>query len=213
MKFKLIALILSLIFNITMEAQDPLRFSDAIKGFVELSIDEEEEIIVFTGSSSIRFWEDLAIDCNESKVVNTGFGGSQMSDLLYFVDQTILRFNPSEVYIYEGDNDIAFGKKPADIMETTRQLVKKTLDLNAELKINFISAKPSPSRWEYKAEYEAFNNLLKDYCDEHSQLSYIDVWNPMLDSNGHPSPDIFISDSLHMNRKGYLLWKEVMCKE
>ena len=202
---------LSIIASANLIAQDPNRFDEEIKRFTELSISEGDELAVFTGSSSIRFWEDLKKDCNGIQTINTGFGGSHMSDLLYFLHQTVLRFQPVKVYIYEGDNDIAAEKTPKDILETTKLITNKILESNSDTKIYFIGAKPSPSRWQYKEQYLAFNSLLKDYCESHPRLFYVDVWNAMLDKNGRPTPHIFLSDSLHMNRQGYLLWKDVIC--
>jgi lysophospholipase L1-like esterase len=193
--------------------QDPHYFDEEIQRFTELTVPETGDLVVFTGSSSIRLWEYLDKDCHGMQVVNTGFGGSHMSDLLFFLDQAVLRFQPTKVYIYEGDNDIAAEKKPIAILETTKQVAQKILKSNSNIKIHFISAKPSPSRWAFKDQYMAFNSLLKDYCDSHDQLFYIDVWNPMLNDNGRPAPNIFVSDSLHMNRKGYLLWKDIICRE
>lgn len=192
-------------------AQDPHRFDTEIQQFAKLSVPESKDLVVFTGSSSIRFWESVNDDCDQMQVINTGFGGSHMSDLLYFLDETVLRFQPGEVYIYEGDNDIADNKDPKAILETTKQIVNTILKSNSEIKIHFISPKPSPSRWNYKDRYIAFNSLLKEYCDGNDQLSYIDVWNPMLNDTGRPEPRIFISDSLHMNRQGYVLWTEIIC--
>lgn len=213
MRKLLMMLLLSIIFNANLKAQDPHRFNEEIEKFAELPVPEGEGLVIFTGSSSIRLWNNLDKDCNEIQAINTGFGGSHMSDLLYFLDQTVLRFKPTKVYIYEGDNDIAEGKEPKAILETAKQITKKILASNSDIEIHFISAKPSPSRWKLKDQYEAFNSLLKAYCDSHEQLFYVDVWNTMLDNNGRPTPDIFISDSLHMNRKGYLLWKDIICKD
>ena len=204
-------LIISILANANLSAQDPHRFDEQIERFSELSIIEDEYLAIFTGSSSIRFWTDLVKNCDGMQVINTGFGGSHMSDLLYFLDETVLRFQPVKVYIYEGDNDISAGKKPKKILKTTKQITRKILDSNSETKIYFISAKPSPLRWSYKEEYVAFNSLLKDYCDSQDQLVYIDVWGAMLDTNGRVTPHIFVSDSLHLNRQGYLLWKEIIC--
>jgi lysophospholipase L1-like esterase len=195
-----------------MAAQNPHDFDKEIEKFNKISITEGTELTVFTGSSSIRLWENLKEDCNHTQLVNTGFGGSQMSDLLYFIDQTVLRFKPKTVYIYEGDNDIATGKKPEAIIKTAQQVVDKILASDSKTKIVFISAKPSASRWSFQSEYLAFNALLKKYCESHQQLSYIDVWNPMLNDHGLPTSQIFVSDSLHMNRQGYLLWKDIICK-
>ncbi len=204
-------LIILVISSIHLQGQDPCRFESEINAFNELPVAEDEEVFIFTGSSSVRLWEDLATDCDEVPVINTGFGGSHMSDLFYFLDQAVTRFRPVVVYIYEGDNDISAEKNPKDIITTTKAVVSKLLALDPQLYIHFIAAKPSPSRWKYKAQYEAFNGLLKDYCNQHPQLFYIDVWHPMLDAQGRPMPDIFISDSLHMNRKGYLIWKDIIC--
>jgi len=136
-----------------------------------------------------------------------------MSDLLYFLEPTVLRFKPSKVFIYEGDNDIEANKDPNSILATAKKITDKILKANPRTTIYFISAKPSPARWEYKSKYEEFNSLLKNYCETHDQLSFIDVWNPMLNHDLRPNPTIFISDSLHMNEQGYLLWKEIICKQ
>lgn len=212
MRKPLLILLLAIIIIANLNAQDPHRFDEDIEKFTEIAVPAGEELVIFTGSSSIRFWENLDNDCYEIQTINTGFGGSHMSDLLYFLDQTVLRFKPIKVYIYEGDNDVAAEKEPIAILETSKQITEKILASNADIEIHFISAKPSPSRWEYKDQYEEFNSLLKEYCDSHPQLFYVDVWNPMLDNNGRPSPNIFISDSLHMNRAGYILWKDIICK-
>jgi len=192
---------------------DPHRFDSEIKKIATLPIPEGEGLTVFTGSSSIRLWEDIKKDCNGYPLVNTGFGGSHMSDLLFFIDQTVLRFQPDKVFIYEGDNDIAAEKSPNAILRTTKQVVKKILKSNPDITIHFICAKPSPSRWQYKEQYLTFNALLKNYCADNPQLFYVDVWNKMLNEVGYPDPNIFIADSLHMNRKGYLLWKEIVCRD
>jgi len=208
----LLTLLIPILACISLSAQDPLRFEEEIKGMSELSIAPDGEVAVFTGSSSIRLWKGLKDDCDDMQVINTGFGGSQMSDLLFYLDQTVLRFRPSKVYIYEGDNDIVADKDPRAIMLTAKQITNKILALNPNTIVYFISAKPSPSRWAYKKAYIEFNALLKEYCDTSDQLFFIDVWYPMLDKNLRPDPQIFIADSLHMNRQGYVLWKDIICK-
>lgn len=188
---------------------NPHRFDEDMQNFK--TIVTLDNVVVFTGSSSVRFWKDLQEDCPNMTTVNTGFGGSQTSDLLYFIDDAVLRFKPTKVYIYEGDNDIAEGKHPRTILRTTKKVTRKILAANPETEIYYISAKPSPSRWAYKKQYERFNTLLKNHCDKKEELNYLDIWTPMLGDNGRPIAEIFIEDSLHMNRKGYDIWKDVVC--
>lgn len=210
---KLITLCFSFVIAIYGHSQDPHRFDEEISKFSTITTTEDDSTIVFTGSSSIRMWKTLDKDCNQMSVINTAFGGSHMTDLLFFIDETILNFNPSKVYIYEGDNDIFEGKDPNAIIKTTKLVTEKILTHNSSIEIYYISAKPSPARWQFKNKYESFNTLLKSYCENHPQLNYINIWNPMLNDLGVPSPQIFIADSLHMNRQGYLIWKNVICKQ
>lgn len=214
MRILITCILLSIVFwSCRFNSVDPHRFDAEIKKIAALPVPEGDGLTVFTGSSSIRMWDGIEKDCGGVPVVNTGFGGSHMSDLLYFIEQTILRFQPDKVFIYEGDNDIAAEKTSDAIMKTTQQVVEKLLKSNPDMTIHFISAKPSASRWQYKEEYVQFNTLLENYCDKNPQLFYVDVWKKMLGVNGRPNPNIFIADSLHMNRKGYLLWKDIVCED
>ncbi len=205
-------LLLCFVTHSYIHAQDPNRFKEEIQLLNETYTGNIQQSTVFTGSSSVRLWKDLETDCQNLQPINTGFGGSQMADLLYYLDDLVLRFKPETVYIYEGDNDINDGKSPETVLETAKKVTDKILDFDKSITIYFISAKPSPSRWNYKDAYVKFNALLKTYCESHPNLRFIDVWHPMLNENGRPLPNIFIEDSLHMNRKGYDIWKDLICK-
>jgi|GEM_PF-471479 len=205
---------LSLLYLFTVQnarGQDPLRFAEEIRSFDKIASTDLRAGAVFTGSSSMRLWEDIQSDCASYQPINTGFGGSHMSDLLFYIQETILRFNPREVFIYEGDNDINAGKSPDEILRTAQEITNKILATIPDARIHFISAKPSASRWHHRQQYVAFNVLLKKYCDNQPQLDFIDVWHPMLNASGYPKPELFISDSLHMNKKGYAIWKNAIC--
>lgn len=187
--------------NATLIGQDPHRFDEDIEEFAKLSKAKGEDLVVFTGSSSIRFWKNLNKNCNGMQVVNTGFGGSHMSDLLYFLEETVLQFQSTQVYIYEGDNDIAAEKGPKDILETTKQIVDKILKSNSDTKIHIMSAKPSPSRWRHKDQYLALNSLLKDYCDNHHQLFYA---NERISLRTKPNEISFHSDRVSVEYYEYM---------
>ena len=139
-------LLFLLTYNVSF-SQDPSRFENEIDRFDQIITPKNESVTVFTGSSSIRLWNTLHSDCTEGHVINTGFGGSQMSDLLYYIDQTILRFNPAKIYIYEGDNDINEGKTPTEILSTTKEVTARILEKLPNASIYYLSANPSPSRW------------------------------------------------------------------
>lgn len=198
----------------TLSAQDPLRFEKEVNNLVAGdSIVNKKKLILFTGSSSIRMWSELKNDFPKHNVLNRGFGGSELTDLLYYAKPLILNYKPSRVFIYEGDNDINAGKSPEEILANADKLLTLLrAQLSPNVKIIFISAKPSVVRWHLKARYEEFNRQLKLWTATKKNVLYADVWTPMLDSKGDVRNDLFIEDNLHMNRRGYEIWKGVIAK-
>lgn len=210
---KLISAILCLLWVGQASAQDPLRFTEEVKRIQEKNPAENHQgAVVFTGSSSIRMWEDLTEDFPNRHIVNTGFGGSHATDLIYFIDELVLNYAPSQVFIYEGDNDIAGKKTTAEILQVMDQIVTRIQNEFPNTEVVLISAKPSISRWNLASEYESLNKALKDYAKSKKNVGFADVWKPMLGKDGKPLADIFIQDNLHMNRKGYDIWKKVIAK-
>lgn len=205
-------LIVSLLSIFLSDGPDPARFQDEINEFKELDkIDPPAQgSYVFIGSSSMKMWKSLEKDFDGYPVINRGFGGSQFSDAIYYFNDIVKPYNPDKIIIYEGDNDIASNKSTTKIFKdfkTFRKLILKNLD-NPDIAV--IGPKPSPSRWHLKEQYESLNAKIQKFCDSHAEMTYIDVYNHMLDPRGRPIPNIFLSDSLHMNEKGYEIWKELV---
>lgn len=172
--------------------------------------DHEVPIYLFTGSSSIRLWKDLNAYFPELSIINTGFGGSQTHELLYYSDELIFRYHPQKIFIYEGDNDLASGKNPKTVLKTMKELVGKIRSSLPESEIVLLSPKPSPARWHLKENYEHLNQLLEQYCKQTAKVSFINLWDVLLGTDGEPLKDIFLSDRLHLNKKGYDLWAETI---
>ena len=126
---------------------------DDIQKKYESKWDDSKPTIVFTGSSSIRMWKDLQQMFPGHQIVNTGFGGSQTSDLLYYVYDLIYRYHPTKVFIYEGDNDIASGKSADVIMAEMEELVRRINEFDPSMEIVLISPKPSIARWDQRGKY------------------------------------------------------------
>nr|WP_299337728.1 SGNH/GDSL hydrolase family protein [Allomuricauda sp.] len=189
-------------------AQNKLPFEDEVKDIQKRTDsiwDSSKETIVFTGSSSIRLWEDLQERFPENQILNTGFGGSQSSDLANFTDELILNYNPAKVFIYEGDNDIFDKKRPKQIIETFNTILNKLEKEQPDMDVVLISAKPSISRWHLRGKYRRLNRKLQKIAQERSGVAFVDVWTTMLNKR-KLKKDLFIEDGLHMNTKGYDLW-------
>lgn len=209
-------LFLSLLFLILSPdsfAQDPGRFSDQVRQITQdYPTQDFQASVVFTGSSTIRMWKSLQEDFPGVKIVNSGFGGSQASDLLHYLDELVLDYEPEKVFIYEGDNDLAAGKTIEEIIETYNLIVSQIHLERPQTEIILISPKPSVARWELADKYRELNAALKKYARGERKVSYADLWNPMLNANNTPMEDIFLEDNLHMNAKGYSIWAKQIKK-
>ncbi|MCF7796766.1 MAG: hypothetical protein K9N11_03815 [Lentisphaeria bacterium] len=188
------------------------RFESAIQAFEEL--DQGNPIppgrILFVGSSSIRGWQTLEEDFADYGVLNRGFGGSELSDVLHFFDRVVVPYQPRQIFLYEGDNDVAAGESPEIIFGHFKTFVHLVREKLPGTPIVFISIKPSASRKQFIPAMATTNQLIERYCAHEDDLTFIDIFHPMLDENGYPIADIFKADSLHMNSAGYNLWQSII---
>jgi lysophospholipase L1-like esterase len=170
-----------------------------------------ENQILFVGSSSIRKWYGLKKDMYPLQVLNRGFGGSTFPELLYYYDRLVFKYHPSKIVLYEGDNDItASFLTPEQVLKCFKLFVKLTEAYLPGTPIYYISIKLSPAREKYMDKLLITNMQIKEYCEMHPKLYYIDVTEAMYDPNGEIRRDIFQSDELHMNEQGYAIWTKII---
>ncbi|HKQ37238.1 MAG TPA: SGNH/GDSL hydrolase family protein [Verrucomicrobiae bacterium] len=166
--------------------------------------------VVFVGSSSIRLWTTLAQDFPKQHVINRGFGGSEISDSIHYAKRIVIPYRPRLVVIYAGGNDIHAGKTPDTVFADFTNFVATLRATLPRTRIAYISIAPNPARWAEVDKVRAANRLIADYVHGHRNMEFIDVFPHMLGSDGQPRPEIYREDRLHMNEKGYALWKDIV---
>lgn len=166
--------------------------------------------VLFVGSSSIRLWETLAADFPSVKVVNRGFGGSHLEDSTHYADRIVIPYRPRLIVLYAGDNDIESGKSPSRVLADFKEFVRVVRRRLPRTRIAFISIKPSPARWHLADQVRRANELIRAYAERTRGLVFIDVFTPMLGSDGKPRPELFVEDGLHLSTEGYRLWRRVI---
>jgi len=166
--------------------------------------------IVFVGSSSIRMWQTLQNDFPGLPVLNRGFGGSELSDAVKFANRIVLPYRPKIVVLYAGDNDLNAGKTPERVLADFKEFVGIVRRDLPGTRVVFISIKPSIARITIIDKIRVANQLIRDYIATDPKLAYIDVFTPMLDASGQPRRELFLEDGLHMNAKGYAIWKDLI---
>ena len=195
------------------EYPDPERFRGAIDAF--LAADAEStpptDAIVATGSSSMRGWHGrIAEDLAPLTIIPRGFGGSNMNEVRYFLDELVLRYKPRAVLLYEGDNDVAIGVEPDAILAQFDAIDAAIAESLPDTRIYILAIKPSIARWHLWATMQAANEQLKARAANDPRLTFLDIATPMLNDAGEPLENIFIADQLHMNGAGYDIWRDTV---
>ncbi len=166
--------------------------------------------IVFVGSSSIRMWTTLDRDFPGVPVLNRGFGGSEAGDVAHFAERIAVRYKPPVVVFYAGDNDLAAGKTPTQVLAAFQSFVATMHRELPDTRVVFVSIKPSIARWNIVDKMRQANRLVRDYTRTDPRLVYVDVFTPMLDASGQPRRELYLEDGLHMTPAGYEIWRELI---
>ncbi|MFZ4464636.1 MAG: GDSL-type esterase/lipase family protein [Bacteroidales bacterium] len=191
-------------------SQNP--FSADIRRFQQLDFANppKPNSIVFYGSSSFTLWTDVQEYFPDFPIINRGFGGSCLTDLILFADQIVFPYQPRQIVIYCGENDFASNDTLSAGAVTNRfiQLFRLIRTKLPEVQITYISMKPSPYRWPLAAKFTEANHDIEEFLKEQSNTTYIDIWDKMLNKNSLPDSTLFLEDMLHMKAEGYKLWQQ-----
>lgn len=168
--------------------------------------------ILFVGSSSFRKWTDMQNYFPAYPIINRGFGGSTLLDVIHYENDIIFPYQLKQVVIYCGENDLAASDTVTAqiVFERFKILFQHIRNKFSKIPVAFISLKPSPSRQHLMLRMEEANKLIKDLLKKNERTVFINVYHKMLKADGTPIDDIFLEDRLHMNAKGYAIWQKII---
>jgi lysophospholipase L1-like esterase len=205
---RLVCLFFLLCFSFTVSAQTPPLYWDdvqAIKRYDKIYAPPSSPIL-FTGSSSIRLWTNLAEQFRGYTVLNRGIGGAVIADIDRYVEDLILAYKPKQVVLYIGENDIIAAPNGDSVFAAFRKLFFHIRSVLPEVPLAYISIKPSPSREQFLPIAIRANQLIKDFLAEQSKTGFVDIYPLMLDKQGQFRRELFRQDMLHMLPEGYKIW-------
>lgn len=190
-------------------SQNPaIRFEKEIREFARLDsmVMPPPGKIQMVGSSSFTMWRDVNHYLPGYPLINRGFGGSTLADVIYYFDEVVAPYKPAQVLIYCGENDIAAGAKADTVVQRFKRLFHMIRKIDENIQITYVSMKPSPSRAAMMMAMHQGNAMIKSWLSTQPGTAFVDVYSKMLDAGGQPRPDIFLEDMLHMNGRGYEIW-------
>lgn len=211
------ALILGIMFvvcSMYTQAQQPPPFYEDIQAFKHQDQDSfpPPGAVLFVGSSSFTMWKDVQDYFPRHRILNRGFGGSTLQDVIRYADEVITPYRPKQIVIYCGENDLASSDDVTArmVLERFTELFNRIRKNDAVVPVAFVSLKPSPSRRHLWPKMVAANQLIKNFLRTKKKTSFIDVYHKMFNRDGTVMQDIFLEDDLHMNAKGYQIWKKTI---
>ena len=168
--------------------------------------------ILFVGSSSFTMWKGVQKDFPSYTIINRGFGGSSLPDIIRYAGDIIFPYQPKQIVIYCGDNDLAAADSVSAQMVFKRfQNLFRLIRMNLpETDILYVAIKPSPSRWHLKNKMVEANELIRKFLKRKKQAKFVNVWKAMLGPDGKPMSTLFLEDKLHMNASGYAIWQKLI---
>lgn len=182
-------------------------WEDAIRAFEE----EDKRTpppahpVVFVGSSTIRMW-DLKRCFPSLAAVNRGFGGSDFAAAAQFAGRIVVRYAPSKIVVYSGDNDISSGKRPEWVAADFVALANRIRHGLPDTPIIVLSIKPSVARWGMWDKMRAANAEIRKFCESNKGFTFLDMTDTILGPDGRPRADVFLKDGLHLNEEAYDAW-------
>lgn len=164
---------------------------------------------LFIGSSSIRMWK-LKESFPGYECLNRGFGGSNLADVIQFVDRIVVPYEPKVVVLYAGDNDLGNKRTPEQVHADYLSFVEQVRAKLPKTKIVWIAIKPSGKRWALRDQTKAANAAIQADIAAGKGDVNIDVWPPMLGEDGLPRPELYLADQLHLTPAGYAVWNKLV---
>lgn len=205
-------LLIALFLIAGLHAQNNGRFESEIRAFEKLdstAMPAPGQILLY-GSSTMRLWTSYQSDLKGLAVVNRGFGGSEMSDAVYYFDRVVAPLKPSVILLYEGDNDLANGhKSPEQIAADFRAFLDLVKHKLPGTKVAVYTLRPSLARESLMPEQRKVNEQFRKICRKRRGVYFIDCYARLLDAQGRPNAEYLSGDKLHLNAVGYGVWTEI----
>ncbi len=157
-------------------------------------------------------WDSIANYFPGYSIINRGFGGSSLTDMIRYADDLITPYQPKQIVIYCGENDLAASDTVTalHVLDRFKKLFRIIREKIPSAHIVYISIKPSPVRAHLLSKVRQSNKAIKGFLTQHKNVAFVDVFMQMMGQEDKIREDIFLPDRLHLNSNGYKIWQEAI---
>jgi lysophospholipase L1-like esterase len=186
----------------------PTRWEETIRKFeaADAAMPPPKGDVLLVGGSNARRWTDVGDYFPKHRVINRGFGGAQLTDVLHFTDRIVLPYAPKTILLNAGGNDLGAGKSPGQVRDAARAFVAKVHATLPDTRIYCIGLPPvrrAQDNPEVLAAIRAMNGLLAELARQAKNVEFIDLFPAFSDDQGRSRPELFVEDGTHFSPKGY----------
>ncbi len=165
--------------------------------------------ILFIGDSHIEYcyWAELF---PTAKIKMRGLAGDVIQGVSARLDEALSPM-PSQIFLMIGTNDLYYGHSTDQLLTDYEALIQKIKQKAPESRIYIHSIPPSLGQTRLSnKDIKACNAKLHEIAENHA-LVYINIFDILKDPNGKLNAELTY-DGLHLNGKGYRIWKEALEK-
>lgn len=164
--------------------------------------------VLLIGGSNARRWTNVDKSFPKHHVINRGFGGARMTEILHFADRIVLPYEPKVILVNAGGNDLNAGSSPAQVRKTAAALVAKMRTKLPDTQIYFIGlpfVRRAFAHPEGRALIRSFNSEITSLAKQEPKVGFIDLVPAFLGDEDKFRADLFVQDGTHFSPKGYEL--------
>jgi lysophospholipase L1-like esterase len=161
--------------------------------------------IVFTGSSTIKYWKSLERDMAPLRVVNRGFGGSLVRHVTHYFARILVQQKPRAIVLYSGDNDLGLSSylTAGEVIRDFQALFGEARRRLPDTEIVVLGIKPSRLRHRRWGEMCEVNAELARTAESEPWLRYVDLAPALLGAGDAVDRSLLRWDGLHLSPLGY----------
>ncbi|WP_395742058.1 GDSL-type esterase/lipase family protein [Prosthecobacter sp.] len=194
---------------------NPARWEETIKKFeaADAGAPPPRGAVLLVGGSNARRWADVSTYFPQHQVINRGFGGAQLTDVLHYAGRIVLPYAPKTILLNAGGNDLAAGKSPGQVRDAARAFITQVHTTLPDTRIYCLGLPPvrrSSSSPEVLAEIQKMNALMAELAKIEKNVEFIDLFPAFLDAQGQPKADFFVEDGTHFSPKGYAAVRDLL---
>ena len=168
---------------------------------------QEQNLIVFYGSSTIRLWDRLQKDFPAHQTLNLGFGGAFIHSLSSHFETLFQGLQPKAIVLYLGGNDLSLGLSAREIIDQIRTFIEIIHQKFPSAIIFNISIKPSFERQELLEVIQHINQEVLEMSMQSPYFHQIKLYEALIDQKQQIRSDVLLQDGLHLNKLGYEILK------